>query len=319
MFAHPPTHISQPPHTAGQPFKGLRTQIDPTQIPSPIEAIESDKEEWEDKSYTTLPGSHVPMASTDFLSIDQGNSSPKFIRMSTWNLPSSSKLASECSIPIAAVIQPFAEDDGDEQVPLVEPGLSGPARCVYCGCYINPWCTWTSGGNRWKCNLCSHETEVSSEYFCNLDANLLRLDHLQRPELNKGTVEFAVPDKYWASHPPPRLSKAYHCPDAPPPGVRNPEPLKYVFLLDVSHESVRSGFLQASCSAIKTALFGLEHVSSGLLPQSTVAIIGFDETLHFYDLSSNSDNPLMYVVPDLEEVFTPISTGLFAQPSESRP
>ncbi|KAH7926159.1 beta-sandwich domain of Sec23/24 [Leucogyrophana mollusca] len=318
-------HIPQPPHSAGEPYKGLRARIDPSQIPSPIEAIEADKDQWEGHTYMTLPGHNPPLSTTDCVCIDQGNSSPKHIRVSTWNLPSSSHLARECEIPLAAVFQPFADlDPREEAVPLVECGEAGPARCAECRGYINPWCEWTAGGSKWKCNLCAHETEVSPDYFCNLDTNLMRLDHLQRPELNKGTVDFVVSaEEYWAPPPLPKMSTSYFSIDPPLSGPRKPQSMRYVLAFDVSIEAVQSGFLQSACACMRDLLYGGTTAEGAsfepCFPRDCeIAILTFDRTLHFYNLSPSLPQASMMVLSDLDEVFLPLREGLFAYPEESR-
>ncbi|KAJ7031988.1 sec24-related protein [Mycena alexandri] len=313
MYAHS-NHIPQPPHSAGARPQGFRRKINPEQIPSATEAIEFDRHQWQDATYLNLPGEHVPFSTSDFVGLDQGNSSPKFVRMTTWNIPNTSRLAGECAVPMVAVLQPFADlDPREEAVPLVDFGERGPPRCESCRAYINPWCTWTRGGNAWKCNLCTHETEVSPEYFCNLDGNLQRMDHLQRPELNRGTIDFVVPPEYWATNPPQRLSMPYFSAEPPPTGPRPPLPLNYVFALDVSNEAQRSGLLHTACASILDVLFGPNACCP---PQSEIAILTFDVTLHFYDLSS--DLVPMLVVSDIDEVFVPLRSGLFVRPAERR-
>ncbi|KAJ3513513.1 hypothetical protein NLJ89_g2903 [Agrocybe chaxingu] len=288
MYTHS-NHIPQPPHSAGLDYKGLRPRIDYAQVPSPIDAIEADRHAWENKTYMTLPGTHAPLCTSDFVAVDQGNSSPKFVRVSTWNMPSTSRLASDCHIPIAAIFQPFADLDPREE----------PTATKH------------------------HALPVSPDYFCNLDVNMMRLDHLQRPELNKGTVDFVVTasEEYWAQNPPPRINQPFFSIEPPPAAARPPVPMDYVFAFDVSNETVISGFLQSACDAVKKILYGEEDengvLSPALFPASNrIAIITFDTTLHFYDLSSEVTQ--MLVVADLDEVFVPTKDTIFVNPLDNR-
>lgn len=112
---------------------------------------------------------------------------------------------------------------------------------------------------------------------------MLRLDHLQRPELNKGTVDFDVAssEEYWAQNPPPHIASPYYSVEPPPTGPRPPVPLDYIFAFDVSNEALSSGFLQSACGALQSILYG----NTNFPPTSQIAIMTFDRVLHFYDLA----------------------------------
>jgi len=136
---------------------------------------------------------------------------------------------------------------------------------------------------------------VSPEYFSGLDSDLRRVDHLQRPELNRGTVDFAVPEGYWAPQPDPRLMPSYYTPFPHRSTSRKPQPMCYVFAIDVSHEAVKSGFVHSACMGLLDVLYGPsdktestgnpDSLGSCFPSTSRIAVITFDRTLHFYNLS----------------------------------
>lgn len=129
------------------------------------------------------------------------------------------------------------------------------------------------------------------DYFSNLDANLMRMDLPNRPELNKGTIDFVVSGKeYWAPPPLPRMSSSYFSVDPPSSQAREPKPLDYLFALDVSVNAIRSGFLKSACGVLRDLLYGsASHdgtQSNPSFPQGCqLAILTYDTSLHFYNLS----------------------------------
>lgn len=133
---------------------------------------------------------------------------------------------------------------------------------------------------------------MTPEYFSNLDGNGMRLDQMDRPELCKGTVDFVVGDEYFASNPPQRLTPPYFSPTPLPTGVRAPQSLNFVIALDVSVEAVQSNFLYAACISLLKILYGgPDHIDEEVMLDSCfpsgsrIAIITYDSTLHFYDLT----------------------------------
>lgn len=377
--------INQPPHSAGQQFSGPRSKIDPDQIPSPVEAMDNDQDFFDKEWFETCGRGGLPLSTTDFAAIDQGNCSPKHMRLTTYSMPASDELAVTSQLPLAIIIQPFAQQRPEEAaIPIVECGPSGPPRCKRCRAYINPWAIFVEGGQKWSCNLCGASTEVATDYFCNLDMSGRRVDFEQRLELSRGTVEFKVPKEYWAvqSAPPaslllpalPANSMTETARLSPKPDensganfegttmglsgqggqaakvatkaasealsnlsigqgrtvVRAPRPLTFLFAIDVSFSSIRSGSLKATVDSIRESMYGskeLEEKSQqedsigpgfGLPHGSKVAIVTFDRSLHFYNLSPDLDQAQMLVVADIDEPFVPLSEGLLVDPWESK-
>lgn len=195
---------------------------------------------------------------------------------------------------------------------------------------------------------------MESEYFSHLDPSGLRLDTPNRPELTRGTVDFAVhAPAYRASEPPPRISMTASSPSNPiststsatptatsffgisstqaAPSGREPKPTDYVFAFDLSLDGVQSGFVRSAVEAVLDVLYGPEAcfpAHSG----SRAAFVTYDSSVQFYDLQVYSvlklvgilltkpkgDAPRMMVVPDIDDMFIPAFDGLFANPLESR-
>jgi protein transport protein SEC24 len=135
---------------------------------------------------------------------------------------------------------------------------------------------------------------VPNEYFCNLDMNGRRLDFENRPELQFGTVDFAVTKEYCA---------------------RPPRPASFVFAIDVSFQAIQSGMLWAATRAIKYLLYE----AAKTLPAGTrVGIMTYNRSVHFYNLKSSLEQAQMLIVPDIDDVFVPLHEGFLVDPVESR-
>lgn len=106
-----------------------------------------------------------------------------------------------------------------------------------------------------------------------------------------------MPPQYYANQPQPRLLPSYvPSPDTShkplnDPEVRIPVSLRTIFVIDVSTASANSGVLESICDGIREALYGdppnetTTAIDGVLHPDMKVAIVTFDGSLQFYDLS----------------------------------
>ncbi|KAJ5695015.1 hypothetical protein N7536_005427 [Penicillium majusculum] len=282
-------------------------RIDPEHIPSIPRSRDLPAQYYFNHVYPTMDQHLPPPAAIPFVAQDQGNSSPKYARLTLNNIPSASDFLTSTGLPLGMILQPLAPlDPGEQPIPVLDFGDVGPPRCRRCRTYINPFMSFRSGGSKFVCNMCTFPNDTPPEYFAPLDPSGARVDRMQRPELLMGTVEFTVPKEYWN---------------------KEPVGLQTLFLIDVSRESVHRGFLKGVCAGIKDALYGDDEPSEGAegdessrkLPAGAkVGIVTYDKEVHFYNLSASLDQAQMMVMTDLDEPFVPLSEGLFVDPYESK-
>lgn len=232
----------------------------------------------------TLP----PAATSDFVCIDEGNCSPRFIRLTTNNIAADSDLIDSTKLCIGAILQPLANlGDGEEPIPVVA-YEKGPLRCGKCMAYVNPFFQFIEQGNAFLCNLCGMKNDCPEEYKCNLDANGFRRDRHARPELSRGTVEFEVGADF----------------------LLRPicDPV-YLFVLDVSYGAVVSGLVSASITAVRSAIDQLATAAAQGLNGAhrvRVGILTYDQSVHYYSLRPSArPDPVLLVMSDVEDPFVP--------------
>ncbi|KAF1577427.1 Protein transport protein Sec24D, partial [Eudyptes moseleyi] len=276
-------------------------KLDPDSIPSPIQVIENDKASRGGQIYATNTRGQVPpLVTTDCVIQDQGHASPRYIRCTTYCFPSSSDMAKQARIPLAAVIQPFAIVPPNE-TPLyvVNHGETGPIRCNRCKAYMCPFMQFIEGGRRYQCGFCNCINDVPPFFFQHLDHIGRRIDHYERPELSLGSYEYVATLDYCRNNKPPK-------------------PPAYIFMIDVSYRNINSGLVKLICDELKTLLDKLPREEQEESSAIRVGFVTYNKVLHFFNVKSSLAQPQMMVVSDVGEVFVPLLDGFLVNFQESR-
>ncbi|KAI8017070.1 Protein transport protein Sec24-like [Camellia lanceoleosa] len=268
-----------PPPPGSSPFSGPPQGVSPP-LGSPYGA----------QAWPMQP--HQPTTS-DYIVKDTGNCSPRYLRCTINQIPCTVDLLTSSGMQLALMVQPMAlPHPSEEPIQVVDFGESGPVRCSRCKGYINPFVKFIDQGRRFICNFCGFTDETPRDYHCNLGPDGRRRDAEERPELCRGTVEFVATKEYM---------------------VRDPMPAVFFFLIDVSMNAIQTGATAAACSAINQVIADLPEG-----PRTMVGVATFDSTIHFYNLKRALQQPLMLIVPDVQDVYTPLQTDVIVQLSECR-
>lgn len=209
-------------------------------------------------------------------------------------VPTNHSLLKKSKLPFSLVIQPYAAlHDAEDPIPVIPDQVI--SRCRRCRSYINPFVTFMDNGHRWRCNMCSLTNDVPQAFDWDSAAQK-PADRALRPELNHSVVEFVAPQEYM---------------------VRPPQPLVYLFLIDVSYTSVANGLLATTARCIKESLDRIPNADR----RTRLGFMAVDTSLHYFSIprdGSESSDPRMLVVSDLDEPFLPIPGDLLVPLSECR-
>ncbi|XP_029439720.1 protein transport protein Sec24A isoform X2 [Rhinatrema bivittatum] len=213
------------------------------------------------------------------------NCSPELFRCTLTNIPQTQALLNKAKLPLGLLLHPFKDLS---QLPVVT--SSTIVRCRSCRTYINPFVNFVDQ-RRWKCNLCYRVNDVPEEFMYNPVTRVYGEPH-KRPEVQNATIEFMAPSEYM---------------------LRPPQPPVYLFMLDVSHNAVETGYLNTVC---KTLLDNLDSLPGNT--RTKIGFITFDSTIHFYSLQEGLSQPQMLIVSDIEDVFIPMPENLLVNLNESK-
>ncbi|XP_067085209.1 protein transport protein Sec24A [Osmerus mordax] len=231
------------------------------------------------------PGPLVPPTPCLPQDLQKINCHPEVFRSTLTSIPQTQSLLNKAKLPLGLLLHPFKDLS---QLPVVT--SSTIVRCRSCRTYINPFVTFLDQ-RRWKCNLCYRVHSVPEEFMYNPVSRSYGEPH-KRPEVQNATIEFIAPSEYM---------------------LRPPQPAVYLFVLDVSHNAVETGYLSVVCQSL------LDNINA--LPgdaRTKIGFITFDSTIHFYNLQEGLSQPQMLIVSDIDDIFLPTPDSLLVNFNECK-
>ena len=285
-----PSHPHRPMPSAAAPRAGGSTsRIDPSQIPRPQYVSHEDKVTYNTRSEMDQ-ATNPPSACLEYVGCDLGSANPRYLRSTMSSVPNSGDLLSTSGMPLSIMTRPLALPHPEEApIPVIDNGKTGPIRCGRCKAYMNPYMRFVDH-LRFECNFCYFVNEAPHEYMCNLGADGKRTDWTERQELCRGSVEYVAPSEYM---------------------VRPPMTPAYLFLIEVTAQAIQSGVTTSACEVIARTLDNLPQ-------DAEVGIATVDSQVHFYQLREGMEKPAMLIIPDVDDSYAPLKSGLLVSLSKHR-
>lgn len=203
---------------------------------------------------------------------------PEIMRATINACPETPKLLKNCKLPFGLLMQPF-KDIGQLSVVTTHKEI---VRCKSCRMYICPFVTFIDQ-HRWRCNICHKQNDVPQHFFQVLQDQQPPQQQIQytypenRPEINHSTIEYIAPPQYT---------------------TRAPPPVRYLYLIDVSHAALQTKYLEALSESL---LENLEQIKSRHDKRMQIGFIAFDAHLHFFEVNPEKKTVRQLTIPDFGE------------------
>lgn len=280
QYMQPQMQQGQQQQMYGQPNKVIRpaNQLYPvdllTDLPPPISDL-------------FLPPPPLMVSSERMIvPSEEANASPDYIRCTLNAMPKTNSLLKKSKLPLALVIRPYQHlQDNINPPPLTEDGLV--TRCRRCRVYMNPFVTFIENGRRWRCNFCRLANDVPALFDQNMDGQ--KVNRYERNEIRHAVMEYIAPKEYT---------------------IRQPPPSSYVFILDVSQNTIKNGLLATTARSILESLEFLPNHDG----RTRVSIVCVDNALHYFTIppDDESEQIQMLDVCDIDEPFLPRPNSMIA-------
>ncbi|VDN16556.1 unnamed protein product [Dibothriocephalus latus] len=88
------------------------------------------------------------------------NCDPELMRCTLTAMPASSRLQSQCRLPLGLLIHPFRDVN---DLPVIQTSVI--VRCRSCRTYINPFVKFLDNNRRWRCPVCTLANTLPDEFF----------------------------------------------------------------------------------------------------------------------------------------------------------
>ena len=202
------------------------------------------------------------------------NSSSHFIKTTYSTMPKSKYLKKQIKIPLGLNFSPLSNYVAPSSIPVishVESYELPQCQNQKCQAYLNPFVKFINGNKQWKCNMCKYINKTLDYYYYSMDDDYNnKIEKNKKPELNYGTYEFITHKNYWKNG-------------------KKTNFASYYFLIDISENSVSSGFSYCVLETIKDCInnnyfYNYENF------EIKICIITYEERINFYPININKNN-----------------------------